>query len=313
LPVASTTETGLPFAVTGAVVLDRQFHINPGALCHQLAEALGPTRVFVGSPVRDVDEDAHGCTVVLDDGTTVTASHAVIATQGPIVDPALLTNRCTPMQSYALAARVTRAVPAGMYLSCDDDTRSLRPALVDGEILAVVGGAGHHMGDDAAAPDRWAVLAAWTEEHLGAAEVTHRWATHDLVPTDHVPFIGRLGPRSQRRWVATGFAKWGMTNGYVAAAIISNEIGGSSMPWASTFDATRVASTLTRDLLSVGVTATRALIVDRFTRRGQPRCTHQGCVLREDRALGTWDCPCHGSRFDADGSVIQGPANRPLA
>ena len=145
------------------------------------------------------------------------------------------------------------------------------------------------------------------------SEVTHRWATHDLIPSDHVPFIGNLGPRAQRRWVATGFAKWGMTNGYVAAKMISERIGGGSVPWASTFDSTRVASTVTRDLLSIGVTATRALVVDRVMRRAAPRCTHQGCVLREDRALGTWDCPCHGSRFDEDGNVIQGPANRRLA
>jgi hypothetical protein len=168
------------------------------------------------------------------------------------------------------------------------------------------------MGDDAAAPDRWATLAAWTEEHFGTAEVTHRWATHDLIPTDRVPFIGNLGLRAQRRWVATGFAKWGMTNGYVAANIISQRIGGGSVAWAPTFDSTRVASTLTRELLSIGFTATRALVVDRVTRRDAPRCTHQGCVLRKDRALGTWDCPCHGSRFDEHGNVIQGPANRPL-
>jgi len=251
--------------------------------------------------------------VILENGRTISASHAVIATQGPIVDPALLANRCTPMQSYALAARVQGAVPAGMYLSCDADTRSLRPALVDGDTFAVVGGAGHHMGDDVAAPERWDVLAAWTEKHFGAAEVTHRWATHDLVPSDHVPFIGTLGPRARRRWVATGFAKWGMTNGYVAANIISTSIGGGSVPWASTFDSTRIASTLTRELVSAGVTTTRALLVDRVVRREAPRCTHQGCVLREDRALGTWDCPCHGSRFDAAGNVIQGPASRPLS
>jgi glycine/D-amino acid oxidase-like deaminating enzyme len=313
LPVEWTTDTGLPFPVTGAVRLDQQFHIDPGALCVQLAAALGPTRVFTESAVKDVDEDEHGCTVTFEQGRTVSASHVVIATQGPVVDPALLANRCTPMQSYALAARLQRAVPTGMYLSCDPDPRSLRPAVVDGDLFAIVGGAGHHMGDDAAAPERWEVLAAWTEEHFGTSVVTHRWATHDLTTSDHVPFIGNLGPRARRRWVASGFAKWGMTNGYVAARIISERIGGSSVAWAATFDSTRVASTLTRDLLSIGVTSTRALVVDRITRRNAPRCTHQGCVLREDRALGTWDCPCHGSRFDGAGNVIQGPANRSLA
>ena len=82
--------------------------------------------------------------------------------------------------------------------------------------------------------------------------VTHRWTTHELVSTDHVPFIGRLRADSYRLWVATGFAKWGMTNGYVAARIISEAIGGSTVPRASAFDSTRVASTLNRKLASIG-------------------------------------------------------------
>jgi glycine/D-amino acid oxidase-like deaminating enzyme len=96
LPVEWDTDIGLPFPVVAAIRLPGQFHLHPGALCQQLAAQLGATRVFVDSPARDVGEDDHGCTVTLEDGHVVTASHAVIATQGPIVDPALLTNRCTP-------------------------------------------------------------------------------------------------------------------------------------------------------------------------------------------------------------------------
>ena len=112
--------------------------------------------------------------------------------------------------------------------------------------------------------------------------------------------------------MATGFAKWGMTNGYVAAKLITEAIGGGSVPWASTFDATRVGSTLNRRLLPIGRTAAEHLIVDRLMHRREPRCTHQGCVLRRDEALDSWDCPCHGSRFQDDGAVIQGPATTPL-
>jgi Rieske [2Fe-2S] domain/FAD dependent oxidoreductase len=199
-----------------------------------------------------------------------------------------------------------------MYLSCDDAIRSLRPAFVDGEKVLIVGGAGHKMGDVLASKERWDELGSWTDAHFGLSTVTHRWATHDLDPTDRTPFIGALSARSQRRWVATGFGKWGMTNGYVAAHIISTAIGGGVVPWASTFDSTRVASTLNREFVAAGFNAAQGLVVDRITRRGSPRCTHQGCVLRRDEALDTWDCPCHGSRFEMDGSVIQGPAKRSL-
>jgi glycine/D-amino acid oxidase-like deaminating enzyme len=312
LPVSWVADTELPFPVAGAVKLDGQLHLDPGRLCAGLAAALGAERVAEHSAVLDVDESKDGCAVAIDGGVTVTADHVVIATQAPILDPALLANRCTPMQSYCLAARLPGPVPAGMYLSCDASTRSLRPATVDDDVVAVIGGAGHHMGDEDANARRWETLRRWAEDGFGPVDVTHRWATHDLVPTDHVPFIGRLTPTAARRWVASGFAKWGMTNAYVAAHLITTAIGGGAVPWASAFDATRISATVNRQLLSLGKTAATHLVTDRLTRHREPRCTHQGCVLRADSAMGTWDCPCHGSRFAADGSVIQGPATAPL-
>jgi glycine/D-amino acid oxidase-like deaminating enzyme len=313
LDVTLVSDTELPFPIEGALRLDNQLHLDPGRLCAGLAAALPDGSIVEHTAVTAIDEQGDGCRLTSSDGTTWNAGHVVVATQAPISDPALLVNRCKPMQSYCLAARLPTPVPAGMYLSCDSTTRSLRPArTLDGETVAVIGGAGHQMGDPAATPERWEDLAAWASEHFGPAEVTHRWATHDLVPTDHVPFIGPLAPRSQRRWVATGFAKWGMTNAYVAAHLLTTAIGGGREAWADTFDSTRIRASVNHELLSAGTTALEHLVLDRATRRREPRCTHQGCVLRADAALGTWDCPCHGSRFAADGTPIQGPATTPV-
>lgn len=312
VPVEWTTTTELPFPVQGAVKLDDQLHFDPSAFCAGLAATLGPSSVAEHTAIATIEETERGTTITTDTGHRLTAGHVVLATQSPFVDPGLLANRCTPMQSYCLSARLTGETPAGMYLSCDASVRSLRPATLDGDVVAVIGGAGHHMGEGDASPQRWDVLTQWASEHFGPVEVTHRWATHDLTPTDHVPFIGRLTRGAQRRWVATGFSKWGMTNGYVAAHLITETIAGHDVDWAPTFDATRIASTITRDLASVGKTAAKHLVGARITHRDAPRCTHQGCVLTPDDALGTWDCACHGSRFGADGAVIQGPANRAL-
>ncbi|MEY2425738.1 MAG: hypothetical protein QOI61_1310, partial [Actinomycetota bacterium] len=241
----------------------------------------------------------------------VRARYAVLATQSPIIDPMLLANRCVPQQSYAIAATTDFDIPNTMCLSTDEFTISLRPAMSDGQPVLIVGGNGHHMGDFAS-PLRWNDLEVWAEK-LGQVEVLHRWATHDLVTTDYVPFIGRLRPNFDCRFVATGFGKWGMTNGYVAARLIADAIAGTeTSPWASTFDSTRLRATLTRNIATAGSAAVHHLVGDRLARRSEPRCTHQGCVLRRDEALDTWDCPCHGSRFDRKGDVLQGPANTPL-
>jgi glycine/D-amino acid oxidase-like deaminating enzyme len=311
LRVTWTDTTELPFAVTGAVRLDGQLHFDPGAFCAALAEQLGPERIVEHQAVVDVQERHDGCLATFESGQRVDAGHVVLATQSPIVDPAFLANRCKPQQSYALAARTDGPIPAGMYLSCDESVRSLRPATVGGEPALLVGGAGHPTG---AAPDAapWSTLEHWTQQRFGTTEVTHRWATHDLLTTDRVPFIGRLAPGSTRRWVATGFGKWGMTNGFVAADIISAGIDGRAVPWANAFDATRIAASINTSLLDAGRTAIDHLVVDRLRHRPEPRCTHQGCVLREDGPTGSWACPCHGSRFELDGGVVQGPARAPL-
>ncbi len=308
LPVTWMAGLDVGFDTAGAVSLENQFHINPSSLCTALAAGLGPGHVYEHTTVRSVHETKDGCTVTTEHGQEIRAEHVVIATQSPIVDPMLLANRCIPKQSYALAVRTKGDMPDAMYLSADDFTISLRPATVDGERFLIVGGNGHHVGDTAT-QDRWTALEQWAMTHIGPIEVVHRWATHDLVATDHVPFIGRSSPSARRRWVATAFGKWGMTNGYVAARLICDAINEKdAAPWATTFDSTRIRSTVNSEFMHAGVTAVQHLIGDRLVRRPEPRCSHQGCVLRKDEALNTWDCPCHGSRFDDKGEVLQGPA-----
>ena len=203
LPVRWVTETELPFPVLGAVRLDEQSHFDPARFCLGLAGALGKDHVAEGTTVRTIDETRDGCTVTMDGGAVVSSGHVVVATQGPINDPALIANRCRPVQSYALAAQIAADVPTGLYLSSDRQVRSLRPIVRGDDRLLVVGGEGHPVGDAEAGPERWDALEAWTTDHFGGAHVSHRWATHDLIASDDVPSIGRLRPGAQRRWVAT--------------------------------------------------------------------------------------------------------------
>jgi nitrite reductase/ring-hydroxylating ferredoxin subunit len=288
----------------------------------------------------------------------VRADHAVIATQGPIVDPRYLTARCRPERSYALAAPIDAArpgsgnelAPTGMYLSVDAPTRSVRPATVDGTRYLIVGGEGHPVGDERDARACLDALEAWALEHLPVGPVAARWAAHDPVSSDHIPFIGRLTGRS-KRWVATGFAKWGFSTSMVAASIVADGVDGIPNSFASVFDATRMHSTVNAELgRSIARVAARyggdqvrvrspghrwpdgsiAPGDGRVlrTREGpaavyrdeanalhavSATCTHQGCLVRFNRAQTSWDCPCHGSRFDPEGHVLCGPAVEDLA
>jgi glycine/D-amino acid oxidase-like deaminating enzyme/nitrite reductase/ring-hydroxylating ferredoxin subunit len=256
----------LPFApaVTAALALPDQAHVHPLRWCEGMASAIGRDRVHEATAVLAVDDEPGGVTATTAHGD-VHAGHAVIATHGPIVDPRYLTVRCRPHRSYALAAQVAdpAAVPAGMYLSVDPDApvRSLRPAVVAGKPYLVVAGEGHPVGDDHAHAALDA-LEGWTREHFAVTAVDHRWAAHDQVPSDALPFVGRLVPGG-RRWVATGFQKWGLTTSAVAAAVIADGILGAeadadAASVARILDPTRLRSTLTGRLVAdVGRVAQR--------------------------------------------------------
>jgi hypothetical protein len=132
-----------------------------------------------------------------------------------------------------------------MYLSADQPTRSLRSTA---EGVLIVGGEGHKAGQDPDTRQRYAALEAWAGSELGATEVTHRWSAHDHQSVDGLPFVGRLLPRSNVL-VATGYGKWGMTNGAAAARILTDLVIGADNPWSDVFDATRLGAVITSSQL----------------------------------------------------------------
>lgn len=351
LAAVFTDQTELPFPILGAVQVPDQAHFHPMKYCLGVAGALPAAALHEDCKVVGVEEDGDGCRVMTEGGAVVRAAHVVVATQAPIVDPALLMARCRPERSYAMSIDPSAGPrPAGMYLGVGGSTRSLRPAIDGDRPVLVVGGEGHQVGLEPDPDSRYDTLERWAREWWPDLTITHRWSAQDYVPTDHVPFIGRLGPGSRRRWVATGFNKWGMSTAAVAAMILRDAIGGRESPWASTFDSTRVASTVNRELIRDGAAVAKLFVADRLGARkeakrspldelapgdgvvvnlgGGPKavhrddhgalhavgavCTHLGCIVRFNPSERSWDCPCHGSRFATDGTVIQGPATDDL-
>jgi Rieske Fe-S protein len=281
---------------------------------------------------------------------TVTADNVILATGIPILDRGLYFAKLTPMRSYALAFRVRHGIPQGMYLSADQPTRSLRTARHDGEELLLVGGNGHPVGRHPSPPSELvADLTRWTEENFPGAQRTHVWSAQDYQPHNYVPFVGELPRGSGRIHVATGYNKWGMTNAVAAGLRISAELLGGNMPWAKTLG-TRVskpssAVQTVQANLAVGAAAAQGWVgaelnylsdSDRTPPEGQgvvgnvggkpvavstvdgrtcavsAICSHLGGVVRFNDLEKSWDCPLHGSRFAADGSVLEGPATNQL-
>ncbi|MDT9683547.1 FAD-dependent oxidoreductase [Streptomyces sp. TRM76323] len=242
--------------------------------------------------------------------------------------------------------------PGGVFLTSEGGTRSVRtaPTGEEGTRMLIVTGEKFTPGtaEEGEVGERFARLEQWARERFAPLEITHRWATQDNWTTDRVPYVGRLHAGARHVYVATGFAGWGMSGGVMAGSLLAARIRGRDSAWASLYDPVRlrplrevpavlrlqaqVAKHFVGDrapgayadsVADVGPgqgavvrVGGRLLAVHRdgagALRAVSARCTHLGCVVHFNDAETAWECPCHGSRFDVEGRVVQGPATRPL-
>jgi glycine/D-amino acid oxidase-like deaminating enzyme/nitrite reductase/ring-hydroxylating ferredoxin subunit len=314
----------------------------------ELAEAAG-ARIYESTRATGV-KTGSPCTVRTEQGD-MTADRVVVATHYPILDRGLYFARLAVQRSYCVAARVTGPVPQGMLFSIDSPSRSLRTTpLDDGGELLIAGGESHEPGTDPDAGRRYRALWEWAREHFAVEPRTaYRWSAQDAVAPDGLPYAGPLHPGTDRLHVITGLRKWGFTNGTAAAHVVSDRLTGRDSAYAGLMDPARlhlrasvpslvkenasvskhffgdrVASrihTPSADDLAPGdggivmVAGKRAAAYrdgDGALHALSTTCTHLGCEVRFNPAERSWDCPCHGSRFAVDGTVLEGPAVRPL-
>ena len=343
LDASFVTETPLPYPVAGAVRLERQAQFHPRKYLLPLAAAIPGDGSHLFEWTRAVG--LRGGVVRTDRGL-VRARNVVVATHLPFLDRGLYFAKAHPSMSYAIAAPV-EAGPPGMYISSATPTRSIRTAPEGAGRVLILGGEGHKPGAEADTRRRYAALEQFLSERFGVGDVRYRWSAHDYQPVDDLPYIGQLTRRSEDVYVATGFAKWGLTKGTLAAMMITEAILGRPNPWASIYDANRVDArrsgrAFVKENAAVGArfvgdrlrparrdagelapgegavvrSGTRRLAVSRDEAGTvhvlSARCTHLGCIVRWNTAERTWDCPCHGSRFTAEGRVTEGPATADL-
>ncbi|GAA3667531.1 FAD-dependent oxidoreductase [Arthrobacter ginkgonis] len=349
LPSAFTDEVPLPFAVKGAVRFDEQAQLHALRYVQGLARAVdgGGSFVFERSPARALREGSPS--VVETWNGSLRAREVIVATNVPFGDGGRFGQRCYPHRSYLVAAPTSAPDPGATFISVDDPLRSIMTATVDGTRYVLAGGEGHRASAGGGTVERYRRLADFARDSLHAGEIAFRWSTQDSMPVDGLPYAGPISPTARHIHVITGLRKWGLTNGTAAALMLTGTVTGTAGAWASLFDTNRpgpppgaaeAAGTADAGSDSAGSGATaqdglarlEALAPGEGTVVAQQdgdtavyadedgrflavsaTCTHQGCTVEFNPVEATWDCPCHGSRFATDGSVIQGPAAENLA
>ncbi len=294
-------------------------------------------------------DEGEPCRATTHQGHTVVARDVVVATHYPVFDRALLFSRLSPRRELVVAGPIpAERDPGGIFITPEENTRSVRTAPYrDGERLLIVTGE-HFTPGTADVTERFQRLLTWTRDRFPGVDMGYRWAAQDNSTTDGLPFIGPFHPGAKQVHVATGFGGWGMSNGIMAGQMLAAAIAGDGLPWSDLYDPRRLhplreagpmlklQATVARHFLGDRVRASHVDSLDHIAtgsgaviRLGgeqlavyrdetgalqalSARCTHLGCIVHFNDAEHAWECPCHGSRFGLDGSVLHGPANKPL-
>ena len=352
LPASLVRNTPLPYDVAAAARFDNQLQFHPRRYLLALAEEIpgGGSHIFENTRATDVDEGEPR--VVHTERGDLRATDVVVATHVPFLDRGLFFAKAAPYRDCVVTASIESSrAPDGMFISTgseDGGTHSVRSAPYgDGRSLLIVTGGQAKAGQDPDVEASYAELADWVRGRFGVGELEYRWSTQDMSSVDRVPFVGPLRRGSEHLYVATGFSAWGMTNGTMSGILLRDLILGLDNPWAELYDPHRLdvrksAVKFAKENLDVA----RRWVGDRLgATKGDPAalaageaavvvaggkrvaayrdeggalhavsavCTHLGCIVGWNNAERSWDCPCHGSRFDPDGQVLHGPAVQPL-
>ena len=324
----------LPFETAGALRFRGQAQFNPVRYLIGLASAIEAAggRIFENTRVTNVDS---GSRWRIEAGRThLDAERVILATNLPIAGSVPFDRTTRPRCHVAMAFRMASGTAInGMFIGIDKPTHSLRMGRDREGPLLVVLGPSFNTGHDGDVAARFRQLEDWVRSNLPAGDVAWHWANEDYDTADRVPFVGAPSKKEPDLYVATGFNGWGISNGTAAGMLIADQIRGRANPWAPLYDPTRRAR---KDFNNGGdsqsfvaslkdiqpgeggvIKLGNSHVAVRKAANGSlhalsASCTHMGCTVTWNNADQTWDCPCHGSIFSADGKVIHGPAVVPL-
>lgn len=338
----------LPIRIKGAIEFDGQAQFHPRKYMIGLENSIiKQNKIYEYTTVTEVEKSGKKYKVHTDKGS-VEAQYIVMASHFPMINmPGFYFVKMYQSTSYLIAIETKSQLPQGMYINVKEPMYSFRTANYNGKEILLIGGVGNKTGEPIEDNSHYKRLEKKAKEMYPDCKVLYRWNTRDCISLDKIPYIGEFSNLMKNIYVGTGFKKWGMTFSNVAANIVTDKIMGNKNKYEEIFTATRmkpiknrweVENMLKQTVNSIALNKFKiepysieqiendnaAIIEINGGNIGvykdangeiyavKPNCSHLGCLLSWNNLDKTWDCPCHGSRFDYMGRNIYEPAIKNL-
>lgn len=274
----------------------------------------------------------------------IKAKHVIVATHYPIINfPGFYFLKMYQSMSYVIAVDTKTDLPEGMYINSSEPIYSFRTTPFRDKKLLIIAGCDHKTGEKNKQENAYKILENKAKSLYPQSEVLYKWCTQDCISLDKIPYIGNFSSIMPNLYVATGFKKWGITFSNIASHIITDKILGRENKYEDLFKATRLEPIKNHEELGNMIKESMtSLVINKLKTspntledvtmdegkiieiNGQkvgvyrdkngdcffikPVCAHLGCELSFNSIEKTWDCPCHGSRYDIYGNRISEPA-----
>ncbi len=306
----------LPIMIQGGVKFKNQAQFNSMKYINGICKVLKNKGVSIYENTKVTDYKKSGSKFIIktqtDNGThLVTADILVIATRYPIFDfPGIYFIKSYQELEYAMCVEVKENIEnMDMYLDVGNPSISYRTTLKDGKRYLLTVGNGAKTGEKIGS-NEYKILKDNLSNIFGEYTILNKWTAEDVISLDKIPYIGKYSKFENNMYVATGFKKWGMTTSNIAARIIAGEIMNKKNKFSKLFEATRINPIKNIDEMKNMIGTTYKSLTNK--KKGDKVCSHLGCKAVYNETTNTWDCPCHGSKYEKDGILIDGPSKENL-
>lgn len=339
------TKLDLPFKIEGGICFKNQAQFHPIKYINGLAKYIEEkgNKIYTHTIAKEIKKSNEKY-IVETDKFSIPASYIIIASHYPFLKvKGLYSAKMYQSMSYLIAIETKKQLPSGMYISVSNPNITIRRTKYNEKDVLLIGGGDNKTGKEVTYEETYGRLEKFAREYYPDAKILAKWNAQDCITLDKLPYIGQASNLLPNVYVATGFKKWGMTLSSVAVDIIVDDIRGRKNEYKDIFLSSRIQPIKNHEeMKNMLVDSSKALVINKLKEKDivekkvkketggiieingrkigiykdekgeiysvNPKCTHLGCLLVWNQVEKTWDCPCHGSRFDYKGKNIVEPA-----